>query len=187
MLQPIAIRAGTRREAVAVCSLYRATAGPGIGLARERDEISQTYVDEFIEKSLSDGVFLVTEIRGHPGLAGEIHAYRNGLKRFSHVLGSLAVAVHPAAQGCGVGRQLFGSLVAHVIGHMPDIERIELITQESHVKAIALYESMGFRREGRLEHGIRSSDGCFEADIPMGWLRSRMLGKIADGRPEHND
>jgi len=62
-------------------------------------------------------------------------------------------------------------LIAHVRDSMLDVERIELITEESHAAAIALYESMGFRRAGRLERGIRSLDGRFEADIPMGWLR----------------
>jgi ribosomal protein S18 acetylase RimI-like enzyme len=44
-----------------------------------------------------------------------------------------------------------------------------LIARESNQKAIDLYQSMGFLIEGRLEMRIKSLDGHYEADIPMGW------------------
>lgn len=34
-------------------------------------------------------------------------------------------------------------------------------------------QSLGFQREGQLEGRIRRADGGLEADIPMGWLRTR--------------
>ena len=40
--------------------------------------------------------------------------------------------------------------------------------------SVSFHESMGFRREGRFESGIRSPSGGFAADIPMAWLRSRV-------------
>lgn len=152
-------------------ALYLAVARQGLGLARTEDEITAEYVCAFIENSLAQGVFLVVEDEGRKELAGEIHAYRNGLRRFSHALSSLTVAVHPSAQRRGIGRQLFATLLRHVTHQMPDIERIELLTHESHERAKALYESMGFHREGRFERGIRNAHGGLEADIPMAWLR----------------
>jgi putative acetyltransferase len=69
---------------------------------------------------------------------------------------------------------LFEALLADVRANRPDITRIELITQESNVRGQRLYESVGFRREGKLEEGIRNQKtGVIENDIPMGWLRSR--------------
>ena len=85
-----------------------------------------------------------------PGLAGEVHAYRSELRIFSHVLGELTVAVHPGAQGQGLGRQLFVRLLDVVRREHPDVTRVELITQESNHRALRLYEGVGFQREGRL-------------------------------------
>jgi putative acetyltransferase len=50
---------------------------------------------------------------------------------------------------------------------------VELIARESNARAIGLYESLGFRREGRLEGRVRRPDGVVEADIPMAWVRIR--------------
>jgi GNAT superfamily N-acetyltransferase len=47
-------------------------------------------------------------------IAGEIHAYSPGLYCFSHVLSELTIAVSRDAQGGGVGRQLFATLMAEV-------------------------------------------------------------------------
>jgi len=81
------------------------------------------------------------------------------------------VAVHPAAQGQGVGRQLFVMLLDLVTREHPDITRVELITQETNQRALRLYEGVGFRREGRLAGRIRGPDGSLDADIPLAWFR----------------
>jgi putative acetyltransferase len=46
---------------------------------------------------------------------------------------------------------------------------VELIARESNLKAIELYQSLGFLIEGRLEMRIKTTDNHYEADIPMGW------------------
>lgn len=81
------------------------------------------------------------------------------------------IAVHPEAQGRGVGRLLFTRLLGIVARDSPAIVRVELIARESNAHAIALYESVGFRREGRFEARVRSVDGGLEADTPMAWMR----------------
>jgi putative acetyltransferase len=94
---------------------------------------------------------------------------RHGLRNFSPVLGSLSVAAHPLAQGLGVGRRLFDRLLSDVRSTQSDITSIERVSQENNQRAIALYESVGFRREGRFEGDIRSPAGGVEADIPTAW------------------
>lgn len=43
--------------------------------------------------------------------------------------------------------------------------------QESNARALRLYESLGFVREGRMERRIRTPLGTgVEADIPMAWF-----------------
>ena len=112
---------------------------------------------------------MVAEVPGLSGLAAELHAYRSELSLFAHVLGDLTVAVHPEAQGQGIGRQLFTLLLDEVTRDHPDITRVELVTAESNARALHLYESVGFNREGRFEGRIRNSSGGVEADIPMAW------------------
>ena len=169
--QPPAIRTGRANDAAAIRDLYVTVARDSGSLARGADEVTDDYVNAFIARSLADGVLFVAEIQGASGIAGELHAYRNGLRRFSHVLGSLTVAVHPDAQGQGIGRRLFESMLAEVLSARPMISRIELITSASNVRARKLYESLGFRAEGRFEDGILSPQGVLETDIPMAWLR----------------
>jgi len=151
--------------------LYQAVAATPGGIARTVGEVTTEYVDDFVAQSLQRGILIVAEAAGSPGLAAELHAYRSELHVFAHVLGDLTVAVHPTAQGQGIGRQLFTRLLDEVALDHPDITRVELVTQESNVRALQLYESVGFRREGRLESRIRNSSGGFEADIPMAWYR----------------
>jgi putative acetyltransferase len=153
-------------------ALYRAVAAPPGGLARDSDEISAEYVGAFLEKSGKSGVALVAAAPGS-GLAGELHCYPPGPRAFAHVFGELTVAVHPEWQGRGVGRGLFAALLDEVARHRPEITRVELLARESNTRAIGLYESLGFRREGRLEGRVRRPDGVIEADVPMAWVRGR--------------
>lgn len=172
----ITLRSGRQEDAPAIQSLYRTVAAIPGGLARTPSEITDGYVHGFVEHSVERGIIVVAEFPAHlPGstrLAGEIHAYRSDIELFCHVLGDLTIAVHPEAQGQGVGRRLFTRLLDEVKADHPDITRVELITGESNVRAQHLYESLGFRIEGRLEGRIRSENGGVEADIPMAWLRS---------------
>lgn len=165
------IRPGTTGDAPAIMALYRAVGATPGGIARSPDEVTRDYVEGFVSESLARGVVLVAELDGLPGLAGEVHAYRSGLRIFKHVLGELTVAVHPAAQGQGLGRQLFVRLLDVVRQEHPDITRVELVTQESNHRALRLYEGVGFKREGRLAGRIRNPDGTLDADIPLAWFR----------------
>jgi putative acetyltransferase len=90
---------------------------------------------------------------------------------FSHVLGDLTLAVHPDAQGRGIGRQLLEALLDVVVRERPHITRVELITRESNLRAIGLYRQLGFLEEGRMPGRIHSVGGGYEADVPMAWRR----------------
>jgi ribosomal protein S18 acetylase RimI-like enzyme len=165
------IRHGTLEDALAIQALYRAVAATPGGIARTPDEVTSDYIDDFVAQSLDRGILIVAEFPGSARLAGEIHAYRSDLHVFNHVLGELTIAVHPEAQGQGIGRRMFTQLLDEVRSDHPDVTRVELITQEGNLRALRLYEGLGFRREGRLEGRIRTGTGSVEADIPMGWLR----------------
>lgn len=151
-------------------ALYRAVAAVPGGLARLEDEVSRAYVEAFLIAASERGIGFVAF--DESGLLGEIHCYRAGLFCFSHVMSELTIAVHPRAQGRGVGRALFKSLL-QAVEASPDIDRVELIARESNRGAIGFYESLGFVQEGEMRGRIRNLDGSVESDIPMAWLRGR--------------
>lgn len=69
----------------------------------------------------------------------------------------------------GAGRYLMRHLVALAFDELR-LRRIFLEVVASNVAAIALYESIGFTREGRYRDGFRGRDGRFEDLLPYGLL-----------------
>ena len=150
--------------------LYTAVAAAGEGIARSATEITEEYVRRFVEKSIASGLIIVGENPEQTGeLIAEIHAYRPGPFTFGHVLGDMTMVVHPGHQGRKIGRTILMIFLDEIVRHRPDVGRVELMTRESNARAIGLYQSVGFRIEGRLEMRIRTPDRNYEADIPMGW------------------
>jgi ribosomal protein S18 acetylase RimI-like enzyme len=153
-----------------ILKLYQVVAKQEGGLARIEKEITEEYVRNFVTKSIAAGLIIVGV---HPedenALVAEIHAYKPGITVFDHVLSDLTIAIHPDHQGKKIGRTIFTIFLEEVGRNMPNIGRVELITRESNARAIKLYQSLGFRIEGRMEMRIKNSAGMYEADIPMGW------------------
>ncbi len=164
------IRSAQRQDHGAIVALYRAVAAIPDGIARTPEEVTDDYVAGFMGRAAANGVELVFEEDGR--ILGEIHASGVGIASLAHLLTDLTIAVHPLAQGKGVGRALFEGLLGHVTGAMPHISRVELFARDSNVKARALYASLGFVEEGRLRARVNNSRGEPETDTVMGWLRA---------------
>ncbi len=167
----IVVRPASLTDVPAIVDLYRRAARQGWGIARAEDEVTEAYVRHNLTQGTQRGYCLVAEHPAEEGrVVGEVHCYRLAPRLFDHMLSDLTVAVDPDFQGQGVGSLLFERLLRTVETERPDIRRIELNVRESNARAIALYEKMGFRREGRLENRVPTRNGGLEADIPMGWL-----------------
>lgn len=169
-MSAITIRTSSPADASAVRALYQRVARESGGLARQPDEITADYVLHFLSRAQAQGVGLVAEWDGQ--LVAEIHTYTAGLRIFAHVLGDLTVAVDASAQGQGLGRRLFETLLAEALARFPHVSRVELLVRESNARAIALYERLGLRHEGRFEGRVAGAHGL-EADIPMAWHAPR--------------
>ncbi len=161
------IRRARPSDAAKIRDVYRAAAAQGT-LARMPDEVDDAYVADFMH-SATDGVEVVAEVGGK--VVGELHAARLSPRQFSHVLGELTVAVHPSQQGKGIGRKLFEEFLRIVREEMPDIDRVELYAWDGNQGAIRLYESLGFKFEGRLPRRVRTDTGEWRDDVIYGWLR----------------
>ena len=164
------IRTATLKDLEKIKTLYQVVARSGDGIARKEDEITDQYIENFIIKSSESGLIIVAENPANPNeLIGEVHAYTPGIEVFNHILSELTIVVHPEFQGKKIGRTIFTIFLEEVGLNRHDIGRVELVARESNTKAIKLYQSLGFLIEGRLEMRIKTADGNYEADIPMGW------------------
>jgi len=160
-------RPATAADAGAIAALYRQVARESGGLARTEAEITPDYISGNLTAALTRGVCLIAIRDG--AVVGEIHACAPVPAQFGHVLSDLTVAVSPSAQGQGVGRALFEALIAHS-RQQTHIRRIELMCREGNARGIALYESLGFVREGRLKGRVRLPDGTVEDDLVFGLI-----------------
>lgn len=165
------IRAAADNDLQKIQALYKKVACLSGGIARREREITLPYIRHFMKKSQADGFHVVVDHPQNPQqIIGEIHCYMLEPSAFSHVFGELTIAVDPDFHGQGIGKNLFSTLFSHIQQYRPDILRVELYTNEKNVKSLALYERMGFVREGRLVGKIRLHNGNIEADIPMAWF-----------------
>jgi putative acetyltransferase len=160
------IRPATPADRDGIVAVHKAAAGvmPG-ALARAPEEITLAYADYALA---SDVCLVAAEPDG--AVVGEIHAKREIIALFAHVLGGLTVAVHPQRQGQGIGSKLFEALIAWARVQDPAILRIELAAGGGNPGAVRLYERLGFQHEGRQVARGRLPDGRFEDDILMGML-----------------
>jgi ribosomal protein S18 acetylase RimI-like enzyme len=164
------IRRTTTDDIDGILGLYQSTASIPGGLARTEDEVTVSYVENFVTASIEQGLSLVVESDGI--IVGEMHAYWPGLKVFHHVLSDLTICIHPEYQAQRFGRKLFTNFMAIVQNELSHITRVELIARQSNEKAIKFYQSLGFEIEGCLRNRIDGNLGNLENDIPMGWIKS---------------
>lgn len=163
-------RTADNNDLHSLINLYKAVARTEEGIARLEHEITEDYVNDFLLKSLASGLIIVGEDPDdEQKLIASIHAYKKGIQSFDHVLGDLTLVVHPQFQGKKIGRTIFTIFLEEIGHNRPDVGKVELISRESNTKAIALYQSLGFLVEGRLEMRIKNTRNGYEADIPMGW------------------
>ena len=166
----IEIRKTKKSDQNQLLNMYTKAATYLDGLARNQSEISEEYVADFLNEVKNSGLSYVAIDNGV--IVGEIHTYSIGIDCFSHVLSNLTIAVDPDYHSKGVGRKVFTALLNEVVQNHKSITRIELATRETHQRAIAFYQSMGFKIEGRFEGRVKCHDGSIVADIPMAWHRS---------------
>jgi len=163
-------RTATTEDAPRLLRLYQAVARTRDGIARQEHEVTEAYIEKILHNSLERGMIIVAEHPDNPDeLVADMHGYTMGLEIFKHVITDVTICVHPDFQGKRIGRTLLTIYLDEIVRNRPDIGKVELITREGNHKAIHLYQSVGFRIEGRMEMRFRKTDGTYEADIPMGW------------------
>ena len=134
------------------------------------DEVTEEYITGFVKKSMETGLIIVGVNPNDPDeLVSEMHGYTYGIRVLKHVLGDVTVLVHPEFQGKKIGRTMMTIFLEEIARNRTDIGKVELIAREGNVRAIQLYQSLGFLVEGRMEMRIKYPHLGYEADIPMAW------------------
>ncbi len=111
---------------------------------------------------LERDVWLLAELEGRVVAEGSVD--RLGPQLVRHV-GVLAVGVHPATQGLGIGRAIMDALTERAV--RVGVVRLELAVRSDNVRAIALYRSLGFEREAVRKRFLRLVDGSELDDWSM--------------------
>ena len=160
------IRRGSMQDESGVKKLYQRVASIPGSLSRNKDEITDVYIQKIISAGMQ-GLFLVVEYQGE--IIGSMIKCRIDLTNFTHVFTDGSILIDLEFQGKGIGSELISTFLQEVQNNYTDILRVEIIARESN-PAIKLYKRLGFIEEGRFERIIKDAYGNLEAGIPMVWF-----------------
>lgn len=170
------VRRAKEDDAPGMLELERALIRVGVGVVRAMEELPADEEEmrrqmcryERGTRSGEMGVQLVAILDGL--LVGEGSAHRYPPARVRHNA-TITVGVLPDAQGLGVGRAIVEGLLAWCratrTGEDPGVNRVRLDVFADNHRAIALYESFGFRVCGMRTRMIRNPDGSERNDQEM--------------------
>lgn len=155
----------------ALVTLLRACAHSG--LLRKPEEIHPDMLREKMPQDAKKWLFVA---RSEGELVGVVWGQIYPLHRLRFTVGDLTLAVLPPFQSQGIGRALMVHLIRAIQEEAPQVHRIELMCNPENQKAVAIYQSLGFVKEGFLRGRFISDDGRFIDDLQMGLI-------VADNGP----
>ena len=167
----VTLRSAEPSDAPALLRYLKTTAAETPFLVREPEEITLTEEQEAAyirsKRSAERELLLIAEADGqHIGNCALMQIA--DLRRCSHRCG-IAVALYRAYCGRGIGRAMLEAVLeaARQTGYTQ--AELEVIADNRH--AIALYESLGFVRYGRMPGNVRYADG---SDADAYWMINRL-------------
>jgi RimJ/RimL family protein N-acetyltransferase len=168
----ILLRSAREEDAEALLSYMKIIYGETPYLIREPGEVTLTLEQEknFIrerEESARDLLLLAFENGAHIG-----NCSVSGLGNFSRYAHrcDVAIALYQKYCGSGIGRKMMEEALfaARNMGY----EQAELEVAASNLRAIRLYESLGFQKYGTFPNNMKYKDGAYEdAD----WMMKKLV------------
>lgn len=131
-------------------------------------EKQQKWIKDFDGKV--GAISIIAELDGK--IIGNID-FRNksGRRRIQH-RGDFGMGVIKEFRGKGIGKLLITKLIEWARSSDNPVEKIELMVMAENKPAIRLYESLGFKEEGRVHREIKMSEDRYIDGISMGlWLK----------------
>lgn len=128
--------------------------------AAERERPSESYLSRLGLDRSDGGHFLLGAFDAAGDLIGAIGCERDPRRKVRHFAHVTAMAVRDDQQRRGIGRALLDACIARS-RCAGGIERLTMTVTASNAVALALYETAGFRRYGRLERALKLDDGNY--------------------------
>ena len=174
----VRLRSGHENDAEELWRLEQELVRAGDGMVLEMEDVADS-VEAYrrkLNERLADPfrLLLVGLVQAGSGevLAGYAEWTQFRPAKIRHCI-EIAMGVHPAHQGRGVGRAVLEGLIAAAKQQTPAIRRIELGVIADNTRARALYESVGFQLEG-IRRGLVSDEKGERDDCLMALrVRSR--------------
>jgi ribosomal protein S18 acetylase RimI-like enzyme len=163
--QNLIIRKATPEDASTLAEAEREIARIPGRLASRPEELKDEALREKI-LSLSghdSALYVVVEQNGR--IVGHAVLEPHKLAATSHVV-FLTIAIHEGHQGMGIGKALLRYLIEWARAN-PRIEKFELQVRSSNLRAIKLYEGLGFVEEGRKTKRIKYGPDDYQDDVYM--------------------
>jgi RimJ/RimL family protein N-acetyltransferase len=134
-------------------------------LASRPEELKDEHIREKIVSlsKIDSGTFAVIEKDGT--IVGHAFLDPHKLASTSHVV-SLTIAIHEGHQNQGLGRLLMNHLIQWAKANV-EIEKLELQVRSANIRAINLYQSLGFIEEGRKTRRLKYGPGDYQDDVYM--------------------
>ncbi|MCG8576309.1 MAG: GNAT family N-acetyltransferase [Flavobacteriales bacterium] len=151
-----------------VAEIYRSVSQETEGIPRRLHEITETYIFSLLNKKEDEIVSLVAEDE-EGKLLGVIHATKNGLESYTHILSDLTIIIRPEAQGKGVAKALGYHVLNYIRDHRPDVWRLE-VEAISKLDHLDIFYAAGFVKEGEIKNRIRNIDGSFSDSVLLVWF-----------------
>jgi RimJ/RimL family protein N-acetyltransferase len=133
----------------------------------EWDEAKLTINDEeqWIQAASdhSADIILVAEIRGE--VVGILNLNAGAKRKIAHT-GEFGMSVVKLWRDFGIGRALLTALIDWALKH-PTLEKLDLAVFGTNSRAIHLYDSLGFREEGRRKNAIKLAEGRYDDLVLM--------------------
>jgi putative acetyltransferase len=141
-------------------------------VARERMYLAQVEapplekVREFVASSVENNAAQYVAVADER-IVGWCDVFAHWAYALNHV-GTLGMGVHAGFRGQGLGRALIHATLEHALKN--GVFRITLEAREDNLRAIRLYEQVGFKHEGRAPCALRF-DGKFYTGVTMALLQ----------------
>lgn len=164
---PVTVERARMDDAAALVEIHRAVIREGGFFITEPDELDDSVEARAAQirlfSGMPNGVMLVARQGG--ALVGMASLQGGNLRRMRHCA-RLEIFVAREARGQGVGRALMEACVRWATEN-PLITKLALNVYAHNLRAIHLYESMGFLREGYRPGEYRDADGRYLDEVMM--------------------
>lgn len=163
----ILLRNAHEKDAAAIARIKAEVITEKVYMLREEDEADfseESERREILEHLNKEGsVYIVAECGEE--IAGFLEFMNGTLKRTKHS-GMFSVYLSKSYRGDGIGTLLVQTLLEWAQQSLL-IEKVTLAVFSSNTRAIALYEKLGFEREGCCPKDMKLSDGTYMDSVLM--------------------